>query len=47
VLRVDAVHEDVPFTKTIAGAVRREIRDLARWLDLDAVFGPKAVAAIV
>jgi uncharacterized protein YcaQ len=34
-LRVTAVHEDVPFTKAMAAAVDREIRDLARWLDLD------------
>jgi uncharacterized protein YcaQ len=34
VLRVDAIHEDVPFTKTTTAAVRREIRDLAEWLDL-------------
>jgi uncharacterized protein YcaQ len=42
VLRVHAVHEDVPFTKTMAGAVRREIADLARWLDLDLALPPKA-----
>lgn len=35
VLRVNAIHEDVTFTKTMAAAVRREIEDLARWLDLD------------
>jgi uncharacterized protein len=34
VLRVDAIHQDVAFTKTMAAAVRREIRDLAHWLDL-------------
>ena len=34
VLRVNAVHEDVPFTKAITAAVRREIKDLARWLEL-------------
>jgi uncharacterized protein YcaQ len=38
VLRVDAVHEDVEFTKTMTGAVRREIADLARWLELDLVY---------
>lgn len=37
VLRVDAIHEDVTFTKTLATAVRRELRDLARWLGLDLV----------
>ena len=35
VLRVDAIHEDAPFPKATAAAVRREIEDLARWLDLD------------
>jgi uncharacterized protein YcaQ len=35
VLRVDAIHEDEPFTKTAAVAVRRELKDLARWLELD------------
>ena len=34
-LRVDAVHQDVPFTTTMKTAVDREIEDLARWLDLD------------
>jgi hypothetical protein len=40
-LRVDAIHEDVPFTKAMAGAVRREIGDLARWLDLGLASQPK------
>ena len=35
VLRVDAIHQDVPFTKTMTAAVDREIKDLARWLELD------------
>ena len=35
VLRVNAIHPDVPFTKSIATAVDREIEDLARWLELD------------
>jgi uncharacterized protein YcaQ len=35
VLRVDAIHEDVTFNKTITAAVGREIKDLARWLELD------------
>jgi uncharacterized protein YcaQ len=35
VLRVDAVHRDVPFSKAMAAAVLREIKDLARWLTLD------------
>jgi hypothetical protein len=34
-LRVDAIHEDEPFSKTAAAAVRRELKDLARWLELD------------
>jgi len=37
VLRVDALHEDVPFGRTMAAAVHREIVDLARWLELDLV----------
>lgn len=35
VLRVNAVHEDVPFTDEVSGAVDREIRELARWLGLE------------
>ena len=35
VLWVDAVHEDEPFSKAVTAAVQREIKDLARWLDLD------------
>ena len=35
VLRVDAIHQDVTFSKTMTAAVRREIEDLARWLELD------------
>jgi uncharacterized protein len=31
-LRVDAIHQDVPFTKTMTAAVEREIKDLARWV---------------
>ncbi|MDI1465195.1 crosslink repair DNA glycosylase YcaQ family protein [Catellatospora sp. KI3] len=34
VLRVDAVHQDVPFSKAMAAAVDREIADLAAWLGL-------------
>ncbi len=37
VLRVDAVHQDVDFTKTMTADVNREIADLARWLELDLV----------
>ncbi|GID97812.1 DNA glycosylase AlkZ-like family protein [Amorphoplanes digitatis] len=35
VLRVDAIHEDAPFTKAMTAAVRHEIEDLADWLRLD------------
>ncbi len=35
VLRVDAVHEDGPWSMTSRAAVHREIADLARWLDLE------------
>jgi uncharacterized protein YcaQ len=35
VFRVNAIHQDVAFTKVMTAAVRREIRDLARWLELD------------
>lgn len=31
-LRVTAIHEDIPFTKTMTAAVHREIKDLTRWL---------------
>ncbi|MEV4621415.1 crosslink repair DNA glycosylase YcaQ family protein [Asanoa sp. NPDC049573] len=34
VLRVDAIHRDVPFTTAMTRAVDAEIRDLARWLGL-------------
>jgi len=36
-LRVAAIHQDEPFTGAMAAAVDREIRDLARWLDLEVV----------
>ncbi|MEP7179432.1 MAG: crosslink repair DNA glycosylase YcaQ family protein [Pseudonocardiales bacterium] len=35
VLRVDTVHQDVPFTKTMTSAIDREINDLASWLELE------------
>jgi hypothetical protein len=35
VLRVDAIHQDVPFDKTTTAAVEAEIKDLASWLQLD------------
>jgi uncharacterized protein len=37
VLRVDAVHQDVEFTKKMTADVGRQIADLARWLELDLV----------
>jgi uncharacterized protein YcaQ len=37
VLRVNAVHEDVPFTRAVTKAVQAELDDLASWLGLDAV----------
>ena len=35
VLRVHAIHQDDPFTKTMTAAIGREIKDLAHWLELD------------
>ncbi|MET0736477.1 MAG: crosslink repair DNA glycosylase YcaQ family protein [Microbacterium sp.] len=35
VLRVNAVHEDEPFTTEVAEAVDAEVRELARWLGLE------------
>jgi uncharacterized protein len=35
VFRVDAIHQDVAFNKTMTAAVGREIKDLAHWLELD------------
>ena len=40
-LRVDAVHQDVPFTAEMTEGVRAELDDLAVWLGL-AVGGPGA-----
>jgi uncharacterized protein YcaQ len=37
VLRINAIHRDVDFTKATTAAVDREIKDLARWLRLDLV----------
>jgi uncharacterized protein YcaQ len=37
VLRVNAIHEDVKFTRAISKAVQAELEDLASWLGLDAV----------
>ena len=33
-LRVDAIHEDVTFTRAITKAVEAELDDLALWLGL-------------
>jgi uncharacterized protein YcaQ len=35
VLRVDAIHQDLPFDRAMTDAVEAEIKDLARWLELD------------
>jgi len=35
VLRVNAIHQDAPFTKTMTAAVTREITALAHWLEMD------------
>jgi uncharacterized protein YcaQ len=40
VLRVNAIHEDVPFTAGMRRAVRGELEDLASWLGLGAVEPP-------
>ena len=37
VLRVNAIHEDVKFTRAMTKAVRAELDDLAAWLGLSAV----------
>jgi len=37
VLQVNAIHEDVKFTRATARAVQAEVDDLASWLGLDAV----------
>jgi uncharacterized protein len=37
VLRVNAIHEDVKFTRTTTKAVQAELDDLAHWLGLSAV----------
>jgi len=37
VLRVAAVHQDQPFTRTMTAAIDGEIADLARWLGLDLI----------
>ena len=37
VLRVNAIHEDVKFTRTMTKAVQAELQDLASWLDMSAI----------
>jgi uncharacterized protein YcaQ len=37
VLRVNTIHEDVKFTRTMTKAVQAELEDVASWLGLDAV----------
>jgi len=39
-LRVDAIHEDVPFSRAMATAVGTELEDLASWLGLEGVERP-------
>jgi uncharacterized protein len=34
---VNAIHEDVKFTRAISNAVQAELEDLASWLRLDAI----------
>ncbi|MGQ0838578.1 DNA glycosylase AlkZ-like family protein [Actinokineospora sp.] len=36
VLLIHAIHQDVPFTKTMTAAIDHEIKDLAHWLELRA-----------
>jgi uncharacterized protein YcaQ len=36
-LRVAAIHRDLPFSSVMTTAVDRELKDLARWLDLELV----------
>ncbi len=40
VLRVNAIHEDVTFTRTMTAAVRAELESLASWLGLAAIESP-------
>ena len=37
VLRVNAIHDDVKFTRAMTKGVQAELEDLASWLDLDAI----------
>jgi uncharacterized protein len=40
VLRVNAIHQDEPFSKVMSAAVAREIKELADWLGLDLAMAP-------
>jgi uncharacterized protein len=40
VLRVNAIHEDLKFTRTMSKAVQAELEDLASWLGLGAIEAP-------
>src|SRR5205823_14281186 len=46
VLRVNAIHEDVKFTRTMTKAVQSELEDLASWLGLGAVGPPSDRASL-
>jgi uncharacterized protein len=35
ILRIDAIHQDVPFTKAMTAGIQAEIADLAQWLSLE------------
>jgi uncharacterized protein len=37
VLRVSAIHQDVPFSQTMTAAIGHEIKDMAHWLELDLI----------
>jgi uncharacterized protein YcaQ len=41
VLRVNAIHQDEPFTKAMSAAVDGEITSLADWLRLNLVRSPE------
>jgi uncharacterized protein YcaQ len=37
VLRVNAIHEDVKFTRGMTKGIQAELEDLASWLELEAI----------
>lgn len=45
-LRVNALHHDVVFTKTMTAAIEREIEDLAQWLQLELLPARRATASV-